>query len=141
MTARTSGETVDKILEAWNTGDVDSLDEVVAPDVQYHLQGFPDMDLAGLKPFILALRASSPDFKAWEDERITEGEAVYSRWTCSSTFTADNPNLPGVSPTGKGQTTWGSTNYRLEGGKVVEVWHAWDGLGWFTQVGVIPPMA
>jgi predicted ester cyclase len=140
MAGYTIAEALDRIYDAWNTGNVDQLDDVIAPDVQYHIQTFPDMDLAGLKPFILALRTSSPDFKVWENERIAEGNEVCSRWTCTASFTAENPNLPGVPPTGKSQTSWGFASYRFEGGKLAEVWHAWDGLGWFTQQGIIPAM-
>ena len=140
MAGRPIAEALDKIYEAWNTGNVNLLDGVCTPNLEYHIQGFPDMDLAGLKSFILALRTSSPDFKVWEDERITEGDRICSRWTCAATFTAENASLPGIPPTGKSQTTWGFATYRCEGGTLVEVWHAWDGLGWFTQVGIIPPM-
>lgn len=140
MAVGTIDEVMAKSYEVWNTGDLDLLDDVFAPDVAYHLASFPDMDLAGLKQFIAGTRISSPDFTVKMDERLSEGDVTCDRWTCSATFTAENPNLPGVKPTGKSQTTWGTLTIRWRDGKGVEVWHAWDSLGWFTQVGVIPPL-
>lgn len=98
------------------------------------------MDLAGLKQFAIALRTGDPDFKVWEDERTTDGETTCSPWTCSSTFTATNPLLPGVEPTGKGQTTSGAVITHWKNGKAVEVWHFADNLGFLQQQGVLPPV-
>ncbi len=129
-----------KSYVAWNTGDLDLLDEVFATDVKYHLASFPDMDLAGLKQTVAATRVAQPDFEVREDEYTREGDVTCSRWTCSATFTAENSLFPGVEPTGKGQTSWGVVVTHWRDGKGVEVWHAWDSLGWLTQQGIIPPM-
>lgn len=98
------------------------------------------MDLAGLKQVVEFTRMSQPDFEFREDEYMREGDLTCSRWSASATFTGENPLFPGLKPTGKGQTTWGVVITRWRDGKGVEVWHAWDSLGWFTQQGVIPPM-
>ena len=54
-------EALRKSYVAWNTGNVDLLDEVFAADVAYHFASFPDMDLAGLKEVVAATRMGQPD--------------------------------------------------------------------------------
>jgi ketosteroid isomerase-like protein len=140
MATENTSETGARFYDAWNTGNVDLLDQVCAPDVLYHLPPMPDADLAGLKQMILATLMSDPDFKVWEDEQTTEGATTCSRWTCSSTFTGVNPLLPGVEPTGKQQTTSGATITHWKDGKAVEIWHFGDMLGMLQQQGVLPPL-
>lgn len=140
MATLTTNEAVVRFYNAWNTGNVDLLDQVCAPDVVYHLAPLPDTDLAGLKQVVLATRTSDSDFTVSEDEQTTEGGTTCSRWTCSSTFTAANPLLPGVEPTGKGQTTSGAVIYHWKDGKAVEIWHFADMLGMFQQQGILPPL-
>lgn len=139
MATLSTNEAVARFYDAWNTGNVDILDQAFAADVVYHFEPFPDMDLAGSKQFILALRTASPDFQAREDEQTTEGGTTCTRWTCSSTFTAVNPLVPGE-PTGKAQTTSGATIFHWKDGKAVEIWHFADWLGALQQQGVLPPM-
>jgi ketosteroid isomerase-like protein len=140
MATLSIAEAVAKFRDAWNTGNVDILDQVCAPDVVVHMPPFPDMDLGGLKQAILATRTSDSDFNIWEEEQFTEGETTCSRWTCSSTFTNVNPLMPGLEPTGKGQTTSGATIYNWEDGRAVEVWGFTDVLGMLQQQGVLPPL-
>jgi ketosteroid isomerase-like protein len=128
-----------KSYEAWNTGNVDLLDEVCAPNLVYHLPPFPDMDLAGLKEYVTGLRLGFPDFKVWEDEFIDGGETTVTRYTNTATFTGETPAMP-FPPTGASSTTTGAVVAAWRGGKMVEVWHFHDMLGDFQQLGIIPPM-
>ena len=46
----------------------------------------------------------------------------------------------GIPPTGEHITTTGINIFRIENGKIVELWANSDDLGVMQQLGVIPPM-
>ncbi|MDX1615939.1 MAG: ester cyclase [Candidatus Promineifilaceae bacterium] len=126
-------------VEAWMNGNLDALDDVYSANVAYHLPPFPDMDLAGLKEFIVGFRMAFPDFQVVTDEHIVEGDSTAHRWHASGTFTGESPLLP-VSPTNQPSTASGSLVCHWAEGKMIEVWHNGDWLGWLQRAGVIPPL-
>ena len=82
-------------------------------------------------------------FEAFPDDRVTiglltaDGDLVSYRATETGTHRAEFLKIP---PTGR-QATWTEIQFfRISGGKVVEHWVDVDLFGWFTQLGVIPPM-
>jgi hypothetical protein len=115
------------------------LDEVMSADVDYHVPPFPDMDLAGLKQFIAAFRMGFPDFHVTTEENIFEGDVSAHRWDATGTFKGSTP-LFSVSPTNQPSTAQGSNVCHWADGKIVEVWHSGDWLGWLQRAGVIPPL-
>lgn len=56
-------EIVQKAYEGWNTGKVDLLDEIYAPELTYHFPPVAEMDLAGLKQYVAGVLLGIPDFK------------------------------------------------------------------------------
>lgn len=133
-------ETVDKIFEAWNTGDIDTLDLVFTQDFVYHFPPMPDLDLSATKQFIAGTRVAQPDFKCWRvGELITEGDRSSYRGACSGTSTGINPMVP-IPATGKHQSTDGTMTARWQDDKIAEIWHHHDWLGMLQQFGVVPPL-
>jgi predicted ester cyclase len=63
---------------------------------------------------------------------------VGSRHTSTGTHTE---TFMGMAPTGKKATITGMTITRIENGKMVEAWTAWDALGMFEQLGLAPGAA
>jgi steroid delta-isomerase-like uncharacterized protein len=127
-------------IEAWNTGNLDMLDEVFASDSVYHVPPFPDLpSLEAHKQFIADSRRSYPDFHLTLDEIIIEGNTTAMRWTWQGTYTGPSSSLP-VPPTGKQGKVLGCHVVHWEDGKVVEAWHIGDWLGLLQQFGVLPPM-
>ena len=66
--------------ECWRTGDVEILDEVLAPDFVYHSPGAPP-DLAGFKQSLLMLSAGPHDLQYTVDDLFAEGDRVADRMT------------------------------------------------------------
>ncbi len=122
--------------DAWNSGDTDALDSIMAPDVVNHspLQG----QAAGVDGFKQALgwmRAGVPDLTITIDISVSEGDIVATRWTGSGTHTGP---LMGIPPTGRTVTVSGIDMCRVAGGRIVEYWQELDTLGMLQQVGAIP---
>lgn len=127
-------------IEAWNTGNLDLLDEVFATSVVYHVPPFPDlMGLEAHKQFIASARITYPDFNLTIDEIIVQGNTTAMRWIWRGTFAGPSPSIP-VPPTGKPGVSLGAHITHWKDGKVVETWHIGDWLGLLIQHGVIPPM-
>jgi predicted ester cyclase len=70
------------------------------------------------------------------DQVIAEGDLVAAYVTWSGTHQDDN-EMYGYSATGKDATWVGSTFFRLECGKIIEVWPVVDSLGRLRDLGVI----
>jgi predicted SnoaL-like aldol condensation-catalyzing enzyme len=65
---------VERYLQAFNSGDLDAFDELIAPDYVNHSPGLPDPPPgpAGLKPIVAAMRSEIPDLH-FELLRIVDG--------------------------------------------------------------------
>jgi predicted ester cyclase len=115
---------VRRLYEAFRTGSVDLLDEVVDPDFIDH-DPMPEQaqGLEGLKQAVAMFRAAFPDGRIIPDELIAEGNAVVARVTIHGTQAGD---FFGVSPTGDEMTADGIETYIINGGKITEGW-SWFG--------------
>jgi ketosteroid isomerase-like protein len=70
--------------ECWRTGDVDILDEVLAPEFVYHSPGAPP-DLTGFKQSLLMLSAGLHDLSYTVEESFAEGDKVADLLTWQAT--------------------------------------------------------
>lgn len=127
-----------KVFDAFNSGDLSTLDEVISPDAVDHdaqnpFRGTPGPE--GSKQAISMYRAAFPDLSIKIEAQIAEGDLVVTRWTSTGTQDGDLPGLPAshnkVTVTGIGID-------RLENGKIVEAWNNWDTLGMMQQLGAVP---
>jgi steroid delta-isomerase-like uncharacterized protein len=118
----------------WRTGNTDGLDEVLAADFVHHGPGMPP-DLAGLKQMLPMFRAAFPDLEITTEDLIAEGDMVVDRVTVHGTHQGE---LMGVPASGKPMTMSEIHIARIQNGKIVERWSAWDQLGMLQQIGAIP---
>jgi len=58
--------------KVWETGQLEVMDDIFAPNVNYHLPPFPDMNLEFLKGFIAGFCKSFPDFQLKTEEEIIQ---------------------------------------------------------------------
>jgi predicted ester cyclase len=126
--------------EAWNKGNTDAMDEVYAADFVYHRPPFADIE---------GLEAGKQDvvdtFKAWSDieftihEIVMEGNTTVTRYTWRGKRLGQNPDLPNMI-IGKEVILVGCAVSHWANGKVIEEWEFSDYLGYYTQLGVIPPI-
>jgi steroid delta-isomerase-like uncharacterized protein len=127
------------LLELWNEGRTDRVEEFLAPDVVVHLlDGRPDREgPEGYTQWVMEIRAMIPDFTVTIDEQIAQGDLVAVMWTVTGTHTGE---VPGIPPTGNEVESHGLTMIRVADGKIAEWWHSEDMLSVFIQLGVIPPL-
>jgi steroid delta-isomerase-like uncharacterized protein len=122
--------------DAWNAGDVDALNSIMASDVVNHspLQGQAE-GIDGFKEAIQWMRAGVPDLAIVIDSTVAEGDLVATRWTGSGTQTG---TLMGIPPTGRPVTVSGIDICRIADGRIVEYWQVLDTLSMLQQLGAIP---
>ena len=125
-----------RILEVFNTGNVNLADELIATDVIDH-QAPPGIEqgLAGFKQLVTMFRAAFSDIHFTIEDMIAEGDKVVARGTMSGTHKGE---FMGMAPTHKPFTIQVIDIVRFAGGKAVEHWGNQDDLGMLQQLGVIP---
>ena len=121
--------------ECWRTGDVDILDEVLAPDFVYHSPGAAP-DLGGFKLSLLMLSVGLHDLSYMVEDLFAEGDKVADRMTWQATHQGE---LMGFPPTGNTVTGTEMHISRIAEGKIVERWGQGDNLGLMQQLGAVPP--
>jgi steroid delta-isomerase-like uncharacterized protein len=127
------------IEEAFNQGNLDVIDELVADGFVDHDPLMGDQDVAGAKQSIAGYREAFPDIHFEIDDVFAAGDMVVYRWTGNGTFENE---LMGLQPTHeKGDPVRGVTIDRFEGGKVAESWTHFDTLTLMRNVGAVPTEA
>jgi len=124
-------------LEAWGTGNAALLDELLCPGFVNH-NPFPGTagNREGEKQAITMHSTAMVDRQATVDDLIAEGDKVAARYSFSATHKG---KFLGVAPTGKRVKITGINIYRIERGKIVELWRQVDVVGMLQQLGVAPP--
>jgi len=120
--------------EVWDKGNTEVAFEAFADDYVRHdlrpTQALPGG--AGQAKVAADFRAAFPDLSFRVDLIIGEGDLVAARWTASGTHAGPWGEVP---PSGRTVTFHGANFFRLQGGKVVEIWNHRDDLGLFQQTG------
>ena len=111
-----------------NAHDFGSLDEFVAEDVV--VNGEP-VGLAGYQEGLAAIAEAFPDYRWRLDHLLAEGDWLAAHFADSGTHRSD---FLGVPPTGRAIETQEFAFYRLEGGKIAEVWVTADDLATLQQL-------
>ena len=126
--------------EAIIKGNIDALDEVFDPDTAFHVPPFPDYKgLEEFKQGLMRVHQALTDIRWKWDEVIIEGNTAVQRFTFRGKHTGTTQMLP-VEPTGKEFILEGCTVYHIKNGKIVEFFEYSNYLGFFQQLGVIPPL-
>jgi steroid delta-isomerase-like uncharacterized protein len=126
--------------EAFNSGNLDVVDELISPEFVNHDAARPEpaVGIEAAKASIRGYRDAFPDLRLTIEQQLAEGEYVTTRWTGRGTHQGD---LMGMSATGKQATVTGITIDRIVDGRFVESWTNWDTLGLLQQLGVVPSLA
>src|SRR5215207_8776663 len=127
MSAEENIALVRRFLEARAEGDLDAMDEMMAPDFVEHTQApGQQSDREGVKRAVAQFSAAFSDVRFVIEELLAAGEKVVSR--VSGCGTHDRSELMGVAPTGSEVVSMAIFIHRIEGGKIVEEWGAGTGL-------------
>ena len=116
--------------EAFSQGNLDVLDEIIAPDYVHYMAGVADVEgPEGNKRMISTLRADFPDLHWTIEDMFAEGDKVVTRATLHL----------GPHPTGVEVTTTAICTMHIADGKLAEGRTSPDQLGTMQQLGVITP--
>ncbi len=120
-------------VEIFEQGHLEVADELLAPGFVWHSDVPPGA--AGVKTFASTVRAAFPDITMTADLIVAAGDRVAILWTLSGTHEGE---FLGAPATGTGVSTPGVDIYRIEDGKIAEIWTVGDDLGLLMQLGAIP---
>ena len=137
-TVQRNCEVVRRLLdEVWTRGNVDLSDELVAEDaIDNDRQPGEEDGLESFKLHVGYLRNAASDLVANIDQIWGAGDKVVARWRWQGTH---DGSLYGIPPSYKAFDFTQLIIYRLEDGKIVEVWKASDLLQMLEQLEVLPP--
>lgn len=121
---------------AWNHGDLDPLDELIAPHYVRHTRSSVlGQDREEFKNSIITSRTAFPDLRTRVEDLIEDGDRVASRWRAKGTHTGP---FRGIASTGRVVEFAGATFTRYKGRTVTEEWVAWDPRELLYALGTIP---
>lgn len=130
---------VDEFVEAANAHDYDGLTNLLTEDFARHSQATPDVRVrsrAEMRRFLEANAATFPDERVTLERTVVDGDLVAFRGTYSGTHEG---RLGPYAPTHRTIEVDVSGTFRVEGGKIAELWILWDNLALLGQLGLWPP--
>lgn len=142
MSTEENKEIIRHWVDVWNTGNLEPLQELIAPDYVAHFQDRtmrPESGPEWYRQYIAQARTAFPDFHVTTEDLLTDGDKVVGRWAWSGTHLGDEKTpLGAIAPTGRRIASTTITITRLADGKIAEEWWQEDRLSSLQQLGVIP---
>ena len=120
-------------------GDLAASDALLHPAFSLHTPlPTPGPGIAAMNNVITTCRAAFHGLHVTIDDMMADGEMVTARFTARGTH---NGGFMGLSPTGKAITLTGIEIFRIEDGKIAELWGEANLMGLMQQLGMIPGSA
>ncbi|MCA1838561.1 MAG: ester cyclase [Actinobacteria bacterium] len=131
-------ELVRRYQEAYNTGDLDILDKILAPDWVTNAwpEGIPQ-SIENAKAGHRMVLEVFPDYHCTTENLIAEGDWVVQSWTARGTHKGE---LLGLPPTGRLVQFGGISMFRIADARIVQHLAYGDELGFLEQVGAEVPV-
>lgn len=122
--------------EVWNNGDLNVLDEIIAPDYINHSPGMPNPMPGpdGLKPIVAAIRKAFPDLKYVIENIVIADDQVAVQTTMHGTHAGD---FFGIAPTHKVIKVNQMQIERIANNQIIAHWRVTDELTLLKQLGQI----
>lgn len=120
--------------EVWNGGELDLLDELLAPDYVNHTPSGPPPPPGpeGVKPIVAAIRGAFPDLEYTLEELVADDDTVAVRSTMRGTHEGD---FFGIPPTGRRIEVAQMNFERVRDGRIAEHWRLTDDAALMRQLG------
>ena len=122
-----------------SSGDLAAADALLADHFALHVPlpvSEPGID--AINDIITSCRAAFGELHVTIDGMTADGDLVTCRFTARGTHTGE---FMGVPPTGRPITMTGIEIFRLEDGKIAELWGEANLMGLAVQLGMMPPPA
>ena len=129
---------INRFAEALNSGNFDLLDELLTPDFVRHSQASGNQQINSpeeYKRFNEQWVTAFPDLHTTSHFLVAEGDMVASYATTTGTQMDSMGPFPA---TGKKRKSDFLSIFRLEDGKIAELWVEWDNVAILTQLGHFP---
>ena len=130
---------VRQFTEATNAADWEALAEIVAEDFTRHSAASAGPPVTSRDEFTQlqdSFLVSFPDQHVTIQQLIAEGDQVAVQATYTGTHTGPMGEFPA---TGEAVESPFLAIFRIEAGRIAELWVEWDNLAMLTQLGVFPP--
>jgi steroid delta-isomerase-like uncharacterized protein len=121
--------------EGPSKGNLAAAGELLSPNFSLHTPLPSSPGIQGMKEIITACRAAFEHLDVTVEDMVAEGDKVAARFTACGTHQGSFMNLP---PTGKPITMTGIEIFRIEDGKIAELWGEANLLGLMVQLGIVP---
>ncbi|WP_161596854.1 ester cyclase [Chitinophaga vietnamensis] len=123
--------------EVWNGGQLDVLDQLLAPQYINHTPSTPNPPVGpgGLKPIVAAIRRAFPDLHFEIKDMVVNDSMAVARLVMTGTQQDSLFNLP---PTGKKITVNQINIEKIVNGRIAEHWRVTDDLTLMRQLGFVP---
>jgi predicted ester cyclase len=130
-------EIIRRYQEAYNSNNLDVLDELLAPDWKTNgwVQGVPQT-IDSAKDVYQSVLQAFPDVQWHTLDLLADGDWVIQRTLMRGTFKGE---IAGLQPTGEVVDCGGISMWRIAEGKIVEHWGYADDAGFWARVGLDVP--
>lgn len=125
--------------KAINDRDLDLLARTTSETLLRHCQATPGLDISSLDEFVAFLEddwATFPDSVITIQQLVAEGDRVAIFATYEGTQKGQMGPFP---PSDKWMSLEFSGVFRIEDGKIAEIWVTWDNMAALAQLGHLPP--
>ena len=139
MTQVTNKALVEAFAEAGNMNDMEAFDRLLAPGFVRHCEATPEVTVTTCEDFKQFYRETArtfPDQRMTLDTLVAEGDRVAFWGKFSGT---QNGAMGPFPPTGKRMESECAGIFRIEDGRIAELWVTWDNLAGLAQLGLLPP--
>ena len=110
-------------------------EDLLAPDIQYHVPGAPPLDLEDMRMRVSGFSSSFSDVHRDVQDLIAEADRVAFNSTIEMTHSGE---YMGIAATGKRLSYIEMGIFRIENGRIAEMWGLSDRLGLMQQIGALP---
>ena len=128
---------INAYYDAWDEGEPSGIDRFLADDFVGHDPALApeEFDGEGLKQRFAGLAAALPGYRLTRESVVAQDDLVVVRWLTEGTV------AEAVRPDGGPVSFTGITMYRLQDGRIAELWNEWDSVTFLKAIGVVPDSA